>query len=98
MYSNLQQSVRCPNCGSQAKRTYFQSESDCTNSCPNNQYIQTECSVCDYLMVLCSGNGNVVEAHAPGIASLPNWRNLQEVLSIPETRECPTIRQPQAIR
>ncbi len=63
------QAIPCPNCGSQAQRSYFTSkETDC-NSCPSNQVIQTECPVCDYLMVMCSVNGAVVEAHAPGTSA-----------------------------
>ncbi len=51
------QKVHCPNCGSQAERHYFL----------NTQIVQTQCSVCDYLMINCSKTGKVVEAYAPGI-------------------------------
>ncbi len=54
----ITQTVRCPNCGSHAKRSYL----------TNNQIIQTSCSTCDYLMVNCSRTGKVFEAYAPGIA------------------------------
>ncbi|AFY75911.1 MAG: hypothetical protein IGR93_17200 [Hydrococcus sp. C42_A2020_068] len=50
--------VRCPNCGSPAKRFYFL----------NNQITETSCPVCDYLMVNCSVTGKVLESYAPGIA------------------------------
>ncbi|MGK7927396.1 MAG: replication restart DNA helicase PriA [Spirulina sp.] len=49
--------VRCPNCGSHAERHYLL----------KHQIVQTQCPVCDYLMVNCSRTGSVVEAYAPGI-------------------------------
>ena len=60
------QKIRCPNCGSEAERHYI-SSSDIT---------RTQCPSCDYLMVMCSRTGRVIEAYAPGIypdaiASLP---------------------------
>ncbi len=61
-----QQTVRCPNCGSEAQRRYFNSNEAIHSSCSGNQVIQTECDQCDYLMVMCFLNGNVVEAYAPG--------------------------------
>lgn len=51
------QTVRCPNCGSLAKRDRLVSLSQ----------IKTECHECDYLMITCSLTGKVVEAHAPGL-------------------------------
>lgn len=51
------QIVRCPNCGSHAQRNFLA-----------NHITQTQCAVCDYLMVNCSLTGKVVEAYAPGIA------------------------------
>ena len=51
------QIVRCPNCGSHAERNFLA-----------NHITQTQCAVCDYLMVNCSRTGKVVEAYAPGIA------------------------------
>jgi hypothetical protein len=65
--ATCQQTVRCPNCGSEAQRRYFKSKEATYSSCSGNQVIQTECNQCDYLMVMCSLNGNVVEAYAPGI-------------------------------
>ncbi|MFM2314446.1 MAG: hypothetical protein RLZZ04_3722 [Cyanobacteriota bacterium] len=62
---NMNQIIRCPNCGSQAERRYFTSNEAIYNSCPNHQVLQTECPVCDYLMVMCSRNASVIEAHAP---------------------------------
>ncbi|MGE5657564.1 MAG: replication restart DNA helicase PriA [Actinomycetota bacterium] len=52
-----QQTIRCPNCGSHAKRNYHLS----------SQLTQTQCPVCDYLMITCSVTGRVVEAYAPGL-------------------------------
>lgn len=51
----VQQKVRCPNCGSHADRIY------------HKQLTQTQCSVCDYLMVMCAETGKVLEAYAPGL-------------------------------
>ena len=64
--ATYQQTVRCPNCGSEAQRLYFKSNEAIYSSCSGNQIIQTECDQCDYLMVMCSLSGNIVEAHAPG--------------------------------
>lgn len=49
--------VHCPNCGSCAERHYL-----------NVDYLtRTQCSTCDYLMVMCAQTGRVIEAYAPGI-------------------------------
>lgn len=72
---HVTQTVRCPNCGSSAQRRYFTSEEAAYSSCPSNQVIQTECPVCDYLMVICSLSGRVVEAQAPGTSALTYSRN-----------------------
>lgn len=63
---NSIQKISCPNCGSKASRTHFTSNNAAYRSCPNKQVIQTECPVCDYLMVMCSLNGSVLEAEFPG--------------------------------
>ncbi len=60
------QTIHCPNCGSLAERWYY------------SDRIQTECAVCDYLMVTCSKTGNVIEAQAPGLYA----GNLQSVKSV----------------
>lgn len=49
--------VCCPNCGSCAERHHLASE----------QLVRTQCSACDYLLIMCSETGRVVEAYAPGI-------------------------------
>ncbi|MGK7874497.1 MAG: hypothetical protein AB4426_14675 [Xenococcaceae cyanobacterium] len=69
------QTVRCSNCGSEAERRYFTSDEATHSSCPSNQVIQTECPVCDYLMVMCSLSGSVIEAYAPGTPVLTNSRD-----------------------
>ncbi|HBL57482.1 MAG TPA: replication restart DNA helicase PriA [Cyanobacteria bacterium UBA8803] len=49
--------IHCPNCGSHAKRRY----------CLKTNLTQTQCPVCDYLMINCSRTGRVYEAYAPGL-------------------------------
>ena len=61
------QKIRCPNCGSDAAVRHH---------LLSNHLTRTECPSCDYLMVMCSHTGKVIEAYAPGIdptamASLP---------------------------
>ncbi len=51
------QMIRCPNCGSHAERHYHVS----------SELTETQCSVCDYLMITCARTGKVVEAYAPGL-------------------------------
>lgn len=52
------QSVHCPNCGKAAERHYLN----------QRQLTRTQCSNCDYLMIVCQRTGKVIEAYAPGIA------------------------------
>ncbi|MDJ0745157.1 MAG: hypothetical protein QNJ32_17605 [Xenococcaceae cyanobacterium MO_167.B27] len=63
---NTIQTIQCPNCGSNAIRRYFTSSEAAYCSCPKKQVIKTECPVCDYLMVMCSLSGSVLEAQFPG--------------------------------
>lgn len=63
----ITQEIYCPNCGSQAERQYF----------VETHITQTQCPVCDYLMINCSRTGRVLEAHAPGI--YPQHWNLRKV-------------------
>jgi hypothetical protein len=58
------QIVHCPNCGSLAERHYFTSSDPTYAKCLHHQVTQTECPVCDYLMVMCSLTGNVIESYA----------------------------------
>ncbi|MEM8722071.1 MAG: replication restart DNA helicase PriA [Cyanobacteria bacterium P01_G01_bin.39] len=60
--NTLTQIVRCPNCGSAAIRHYYCYGDESTL---NKQLIQTECSICDYLMKMRSVDGSVIEAYAP---------------------------------
>ncbi|MBW4602564.1 MAG: replication restart DNA helicase PriA [Calothrix sp. FI2-JRJ7] len=52
------QKVRCPNCGSEGERHYIL----------ESQIQRTQCPACDYLMIMCTHTGRVIEAYAPGIA------------------------------
>lgn len=63
------QVVRCPNCGSPAKRHSSLSFLPVYKQYSDRQIIQIECQTCDYLMVVCSLTGNVLEAYAPGIST-----------------------------
>ena len=59
----------CPNCGSEAKRQFLTDEKLAHEYSLIHQIIRTECPVCDYLMVMRSLDGSVIEAYAPGIPS-----------------------------
>ncbi|MEM9807227.1 MAG: replication restart DNA helicase PriA [Cyanobacteria bacterium P01_D01_bin.56] len=53
------QTIHCPNCGKFAERHHL-----------NSQHLtRTQCSSCDYLMIVCKKTGKVIEAYAPGITS-----------------------------
>lgn len=62
------QIVRCPNCGSCANRHFVNDEQSTNNRYSTQEIIRTECSTCDYLMVMRSVDGSVIEAYAPGIS------------------------------
>lgn len=51
------QMVRCPNCGELAERHHLS----------GSHITRTQCASCDYLMILCTKTGRVLEAYAPGI-------------------------------
>lgn len=60
--------VRCPNCGEFAKRESFNKLlSDYLND-SEKAVTKTECKSCDYLMIMGSYDGKVLEAYAPGIS------------------------------
>ncbi|MEM8780068.1 MAG: hypothetical protein AAGF26_14575 [Cyanobacteria bacterium P01_G01_bin.49] len=64
----INQQVRCSNCGHYAQRRYYSSDEATGTTYPDRQVIQTECSHCDYLMVIYFHNAQVVEVYAPGIS------------------------------
>jgi hypothetical protein len=59
------QIVRCPNCGNFAERRSLLDIQSSKSYC----ILQTECSGCDYLMVMSLPTGKVIEAYAPGQTS-----------------------------
>ncbi|MDJ0596825.1 MAG: hypothetical protein QNJ72_43825 [Pleurocapsa sp. MO_226.B13] len=69
-------SVRCPNCGGLASRHYFTSQEKRYSTCQENQVLQTECPSCDYLMIACFLNGNVIEAHSSSTSNLASKQQL----------------------
>ncbi len=48
--------IRCPNCGSHAERHHLTLAGQ----------VKTECDVCDYLLILDTKSGQVVEFQPPG--------------------------------
>ncbi|MFN4844447.1 MAG: hypothetical protein ACK6A9_05030 [Dolichospermum sp.] len=75
----------CPNCGSEAKRQFLTDGKLAHKHSLMNQIIRTECPVCDYLMVMRSLDGSVIEAYAPGIPS--NFKPLTTSHLSPEVCE-----------
>lgn len=73
--------VPCSNCGGAATRSYFTSHEAKYENCPKNHVIQVECADCDYLMIMCSVSGSVVEAYASSTSTLN--REEKNNLSIP---------------
>ncbi len=61
------ESIRCPNCGSHARRRTLHLLAQS----------RTECDACDYLLVTCTRSHRVLESYAPGIAS-PRPRQPEE--------------------
>lgn len=53
------ESIRCPNCGSIAERHHLSYLAQ----------VKTQCEECDYLLVMCTRSGHVLESYAPGLAS-----------------------------
>ena len=49
------QRVHCPTCGSSAERYHLRAE----------KMTRTQCAQCDYLMILCTSTGQVIESYAP---------------------------------
>ncbi|BDM79218.1 hypothetical protein [Acaryochloris marina] len=67
--TNTTQTICCPQCGSPARRLYFTSSYPTHLKCPGGLVNQVECPSCDYLMVSCAVDGQVVEAYAEGIST-----------------------------
>ena len=81
---DIKRTIPCPNCGGTANRRYFTSHEAIYNSCQGNYIIQTECPVCDYLLVMCSLNGSVIEAYPSSTSA--KMRNIHHLTSSLEDR------------
>ncbi len=68
------QIIRCPNCGSLATRQFLNDERSIHVQHLGGKIIRTECPVCDYLMIMRSLDGSVLEAYTPGIFPTRNQR------------------------
>jgi len=55
------ESIRCPNCGAIAERHHLSYLAQ----------VKTQCEACDYLLVMCTRSGHVLESYAPGLPSEP---------------------------
>lgn len=75
--------VPCSNCGRTATRSYFISREPRYARCPKERVIHTECPHCDYLMVMCSLNGRVIEAHDSSTSAI-NQDNQPGSMQLPE--------------
>lgn len=62
LFMDINHTIPCPNCGGAANRRYFISNEAIYARCLRGRIIQTECPECDYLLVMCSLNGSVIEA------------------------------------
>ena len=62
------QMVRCPNCGKLARRERFNKLLSGYMNSSGKAVTKTECKHCDYLMIMGSDDGKVLEAYAPGIS------------------------------
>ena len=56
------ESIRCPNCGAIAERHHLSYLAQ----------VKTQCEACDYLLVMCTRSGHVLESYAPGLPSEPS--------------------------
>ncbi|MGD1901968.1 MAG: replication restart DNA helicase PriA [Geitlerinemataceae cyanobacterium] len=54
---NCEYETTCPNCGRSAQRIFVR----------DSNVVRTQCSSCDYLLVLCSETGRVIETYSPGM-------------------------------
>ena len=55
------ESIHCPNCGAIAERHHLSYLAQ----------VKTQCEACDYLLVMCTRSGHVLESYAPGLPSEP---------------------------
>jgi hypothetical protein len=55
------ESIRCPNCGAIAERHHLSYLAQ----------VKTQCESCDYLLVMCTRSGHVLESYAPGLPAEP---------------------------
>lgn len=60
------ESIRCPNCGAIAERHHLSYVAQ----------VKTQCEKCDYLLVMCTRSGQVLESYAPGLPSEPKGLKL----------------------
>jgi uncharacterized Zn finger protein len=70
------ESIRCPNCGRPGERHHIE----------ESHLVRTQCPECDYLMVMCSLTGKVIEAYAPGLSAAAVLLH-----SRPRTRRVPVL-------
>lgn len=63
------ETICCSQCGATARRLYFTSSYPTHLKCPGGLVHQIECPTCDYLLVACAVNGQVIEAYGEGIST-----------------------------
>ena len=56
------ESIRCSNCGAIAERHHLSYLAQ----------VKTQCDQCDYLLIVCTRSGHVLESYAPGLPSQPS--------------------------
>ena len=59
---DINHAIPCPNCGNVANHRHFTSNDSIYHPCQGDRIIQTECPICDYLMIMSSLNGRVIES------------------------------------
>ena len=75
---NQTYTVRCSDCGSLALRTHLISNRKEARGCPGSQTIKTECPSCDYLLVTCSVNAKVIDAHSSTASVIARKQNINK--------------------
>ncbi|AFY37491.1 hypothetical protein Lepto7376_1124 [[Leptolyngbya] sp. PCC 7376] len=71
--------IRCPNCGGYAQR-FLSDRLPLGVISQGTQVLQTECSHCDYLMVMCSSSGRVYLPSSVVTTSSPSKKYLGQDL------------------